>query len=214
MKRRDFIKNTTTAVTLPVLLNGLKLAAFAKPLLFNTVNNASDRVLVLIQLNGGNDGLNMVIPLDQYSHLFSARAEIMIPENKVIPLTEALGLNPAMTGVKALFDEATWASCKVWATPTKTARIFVPWKSGARPRRQTSFGIPAGWDVFWMKNFRDFPTTIRTHKTPILSPSPWAFRCRLPARALRPISVSPSIIPSLSGTWKVAAFWKKWKPAS
>lgn len=150
MKRRDFIKNTSTAVTLPVILNGLKLSAFAKPLLFNTVNNASDRVLVLIQLNGGNDGLNAVIPLDQYSHLFSARAEIIIPEDKVIPLTETLGLHPTMTGVKALYDDGNLGLVQSVGYPNQNRSHF-------RSMEIWSTASPANqfWNTGWMGRFLD-----------------------------------------------------------
>jgi uncharacterized protein (DUF1501 family) len=67
----------------------------------------TDHVLVLIQLNGGNDGLNTVIPLDQYSNLSAARSNILIPDTQVLPLSgiTGTGLHPAMTGMKQLFDD-------------------------------------------------------------------------------------------------------------
>src|SRR5690606_27957596 len=61
--------------------------------------------LVLIQLNGGNDGLNMVIPLDQYSGLTSVRGNLVLPESSVLALTDLTGLHPKMTGLKTLFEE-------------------------------------------------------------------------------------------------------------
>ena len=69
------------------------------------MDDRSDRVLVLVQLKGGNDGLNMVVPLDQYAALSNARSNILIPENKVLPLNEATGLHPAMSGLRNLFQE-------------------------------------------------------------------------------------------------------------
>lgn len=50
----------------------------------------TDRVLELVQLNGGNDGLNMVIPIDQYSALANARNNILIPQASVLKLTDAI----------------------------------------------------------------------------------------------------------------------------
>jgi len=63
--------------------------------------------LVIIQLSGGNDGLNMVIPIDQYSGLSYMRSNIMIPENLVLPLTDTkvTGLHPAMKGLQTTFGE-------------------------------------------------------------------------------------------------------------
>jgi uncharacterized protein (DUF1501 family) len=68
MKRRDFFRQTLpAAVTLPALINGFNVKAYtgSSPLVRALMGTATDtdKVLVLIQLNGGNDGLNMVIPI-------------------------------------------------------------------------------------------------------------------------------------------------------
>ena len=72
--------------------------------LFNFINMDSDKVLVLIELKGGNDGLNTFIPLDQYGNLFNARQNIIIPENQIIPIEDKNGFHPVMTGMKTLYD--------------------------------------------------------------------------------------------------------------
>lgn len=66
------------------------------------------RILVLVQMAGGNDGLNTVVPhgRDEY---YKARPGIAIGKNAVLKLNEELGLHPAMTGFKELFDEG-WLS--------------------------------------------------------------------------------------------------------
>lgn len=105
LSRRQFLTRTTGAVTLPILLNGIPLKAFDGPVLgelFNTQSEA-DRVLVLVQLSGGNDGLNTVIPLDQYSTYNSLRSNIAIPENQVLSLSSGAGLHPSMGGLKELY---------------------------------------------------------------------------------------------------------------
>ncbi len=105
MKRRQFLKTATTTLGLPLALNGLGLSAMAKPFLFNAINDENDRVLILIQLSGGNDGLNTIIPLDQYDNLFRARENVIIPENQILPGTDTIGFHPSMTGMKQLFDD-------------------------------------------------------------------------------------------------------------
>ena len=61
MKRRDFLKNASLAsLSLPFVSNGFSMQAISKDL-FDYSKNAEDRVLVLIRMNGGNDGLNMVL---------------------------------------------------------------------------------------------------------------------------------------------------------
>ncbi|MCB9309428.1 MAG: DUF1501 domain-containing protein [Lewinellaceae bacterium] len=104
MKRRQFIQSGSL-MTLPIFLGGLEVNAIAKSSLFNLVNNTDDRILVIIQLNGGNDGLNMVIPMDQYQGLTSVRPDLLIPETKVLKLTDLTGVNPNMTGIQRLYNE-------------------------------------------------------------------------------------------------------------
>src|ERR1051326_5403259 len=108
MKRRDFIKRTVPVSILPLFMGGFTFRAYGRsPHLESLLATAteSDRVIVFIQLNGGNDGLNTVIPLDQYSALTAARGNIAIDETKVLRLTDATGLHPAMTGLQSLFHD-------------------------------------------------------------------------------------------------------------
>ncbi len=104
MKRREFIRRAVTATALPLCVDGFGLSIFGNSPLLAAATGALDRVLVLVQLQGGNDGLNTVIPLDQYSVYESSRKNIAIPESRVLRLTDATGLHPAMTSMKALYD--------------------------------------------------------------------------------------------------------------
>jgi uncharacterized protein (DUF1501 family) len=110
MKRRDFLAAASASV-LPVMLNGFGLKAMSRQSalvqsLLGTTALASDRTLVIIYLNGGNDGLNTVIPRDQYSLYSGLRGNIAIPENSVLALNgnAATGLHPAMTGLRDLYN--------------------------------------------------------------------------------------------------------------
>lgn len=105
MKRRHFIRAAGAAASIPLFFQGTKLNASAKPLLFNQLEDENDRVLVLIQLNGGNDGLNTLIPLDQYDNLFRAREAIIVPESSTLNISDTLGFHPVMTGVQEMFQE-------------------------------------------------------------------------------------------------------------
>ncbi len=108
MKRRSFLKNTATATSLPILLGGFNVTAFGRESMFARMLKAAqenDRVLVLIQLNGGNDGLATVLPLDQYERLTAVRSNIIIPENKVLKLTDETGLHPSMPHLLKMYKE-------------------------------------------------------------------------------------------------------------
>jgi uncharacterized protein (DUF1501 family) len=108
MKRRDFLGKSITGGLIPLVLNGLPVRAIADNPLIKFLSKAGneDRILVMIQLNGGNDGLNTVIPLDQYSNMSAVRSNILIPENKVLALTgtQATGLHPAMAELRGMYD--------------------------------------------------------------------------------------------------------------
>ena len=112
MRRRDFLKKTVPAATLlPALVDGYSVKAFtANSTLMQALLNPqidTDHVLVIVQLNGGNDGLNMVIPVANYSAYYNARTNIAIPQNRILSLSghAETGLHPAMTGMQALFNE-------------------------------------------------------------------------------------------------------------
>lgn len=112
MKRRDFIGKATSAMVLPLMLDGFGVKAFGKDSalvqsLLQTNATHQDRVLVMVYLNGGNDGLNTVIPRDQYAAYMGLRSNIAIPENQVLALAgnDATGLHPAMDGMRNLYNE-------------------------------------------------------------------------------------------------------------
>lgn len=109
MKRRMFFKSAAAVSMLPVSLNGMSLRTYGKESLFGVLGKrgiSNDKVLVIIQLNGGNDGLNMLVPLDQYANLSKARTNILLDEKKVLSLngTTKTGLHPKMTGLQSMFN--------------------------------------------------------------------------------------------------------------
>jgi uncharacterized protein (DUF1501 family) len=61
-------------------------------------------VLVVLQLSGGNDALNTVIPYSDPLY-FDNRPNVRIPEDQVLPLNDQIGLHPTMGPLKALYDE-------------------------------------------------------------------------------------------------------------
>lgn len=109
MKREEFLKIGGGA-TLATMLGGWPVSAYAaNPLLDIIARSAQStgRVLVLIQLNGGNDGLNTIIPLDQYAVLSAKRSNILVPQKDVLPLGNTgtvTGLHPAMSKIRSMYD--------------------------------------------------------------------------------------------------------------
>jgi uncharacterized protein (DUF1501 family) len=100
MKRRDFIKSSafvSASMMMPAFLRanlGLQQAA-----------SRSGKILVVIQLSGGNDGLNTIIPY-QNDIYYRERPTLAIPKKEVLKLNSELGLHPAMTSLRQLYDNA------------------------------------------------------------------------------------------------------------
>lgn len=114
MKRRNFIKKLTLGAAAPVILNGIPVNMMANSLTRLLKNSKNDRVLVVVQLAGGNDGLNSLIPIDQYGKYIEYRANIAIPDagnRKFINLDtslsppEQIGLHPDLLTSKEMYDE-------------------------------------------------------------------------------------------------------------
>src|SRR5688572_1342854 len=109
--RRQFLHTGLTlasaAATIPWFLNASALGMpHAAPGLSSIPGVPEDHILVVIQLSGGNDGLNMVVPHGMPEY-YKARPGIGIPANNVLKLGESsgIGLHPQMSAIKELFDD-------------------------------------------------------------------------------------------------------------
>lgn len=132
MKRRDFIK-TGSLLTIPVFINGFGLKLFAGQPVPNP-EEYNDNILILIQLDGGNDTLNTVIPIDQYTNLSKVRSNILIPENKVLKLNDVTGIHPAMSEIRSIFDEGNLNVIRATGYPNPNRSHFRStdiWMSGS-----------------------------------------------------------------------------------
>lgn len=106
MKRRQFIKKT--ALSVPLTLGGMNLVAGSSEWNWlNTVSDTNENVLVLIQLNGGNDGLNTFLPIDQYANLYKVRENVIIPEKELLNIERVYDLkfHPRLNEVQKLWNE-------------------------------------------------------------------------------------------------------------
>ena len=103
--RRDFLSTLGRTAGSAVVLGSTAVHALAHSSILNTLSqNDSERILVLLQLNGGNDGLNTIIPVED-DRYFRARPTLAIPKRVALPLTSELGFHPAMAALRRLYDE-------------------------------------------------------------------------------------------------------------
>ena len=108
--RRQFLRTSMLGAaatwTLPVFLEKtfFALDAMAADALTQKVTGKEGTILVVLQMAGGNDGLNMVVPYadDAYHR---ARPRLAVPADQILRIDNYVGLNPKLTGLKALFDE-------------------------------------------------------------------------------------------------------------
>jgi len=110
MKRRNFIKTVAPLGMTPFLVNGLPVRALATSLLSAqfSCEEIADRALVIIQMEGGNDGINMSIPVEQHGTYMNLRPNIGISNitslDETIPVADQLALHPEMGPIKDLYD--------------------------------------------------------------------------------------------------------------
>lgn len=162
MKRRDFFKYTLPAVALPAFLDGFSLNAWGNSPLLEAISaaNDTDRVLVLVQLNGGNDGLNTVIPIDLYDAYRAARTNIAIPQDKILTLEgfDKTGLNPAMMPIQRLFNDGKITIVQAVSYPNPNFSHFRAtdiWLSGSDSDKM----LETGWTGRYLEQeFPGFPT--------------------------------------------------------
>ncbi len=99
-KRKEFLQ-----------LGSLATASFMVPKFLKSFERidmvpSGNKVMVIIQLSGGNDGLNTVIPIRNDIY-YRERPELSIEKTKALSLTDEVGLHPALVGLKELHDDGS-----------------------------------------------------------------------------------------------------------
>jgi uncharacterized protein (DUF1501 family) len=142
LNRRDFLRN---GLVFGVGANALSAGYAAVPDVFARAVFAqkqaglqNDRVLVMIQLGGGNDGLQTVIPLAS-SRLRDLRPTLGVVADKALPITKDLGLHQGLAGLKKLYDQGKVAIVQGVGYPSPSFSHFDSirvWETGDPTRRQ------------------------------------------------------------------------------
>ena len=160
MERRNFIKLTATASAIGLL--PFELKAMLSNLSINECDFAN-RKLILVNLSGGNDGLNTIIPINQYDLYSNLRPNIKVPDtglSSYIPLDSTLaddqqiGLNPGMTGFKSLYDQGWLRVIQSVGYPTQNRSHFASKDIYATGNDGNSWlnGSDSGWIGRYMES--------------------------------------------------------------
>jgi len=159
MDRRKFIHDLSHAAALPSLFSSFSLDNFifgSSSSISNTISKGN--ILIIINMNGGNDGLNTVIPLNQYSELNKVRPHVIMPESKLVQLgSNDLALHPALNDLKYLYDEERFKIIQNVGYPNSNFSHFRSmdiWLSGSGNEKF----LYSGWLArFLEKNHKTFP---------------------------------------------------------
>lgn len=124
--RREFLKTGVTLIGTAALMP----AVFQRSLVFlgeQPVRGGpveDNRVLVVVKMAGGNDGLNTVIPVSD-GRYYDARTGISIPQSQALPLDSVTGLHPSMARMKELWDAGVLAIVEGVGYPSPNFSHFV-----------------------------------------------------------------------------------------
>lgn len=161
MNRKAFIRNSAIIASMYPLLNAMQACHVKK-------KGSSKKVLVLIQLLGGNDGLHTLIPLSNYRRLTEVRPNIYLPENKILPLrgTSDTGLHPALAGIKDMYDNglAGFIQGVGYEKPNFSHfRSSDIWLTGSEPSKV----LYTGWMARYLETkFKNYPDGFPSHQQP------------------------------------------------
>ena len=110
--RRDFLVRGMSGIGvgagLPLLLSRTSAALTAQALQGTSIETHPNRILVVIELSGGNDGLNTVVPFSDPAY-YKARPKLGIAEREVIKVADGFGFHPSMVGFERLYKDGRLA---------------------------------------------------------------------------------------------------------
>lgn len=161
MKRRDFLKLSATTSAMGLL--PLELRAMLKSVNINSCD-VSNRKLVLINLAGGNDGLNTTIPINDYDTYANLRPSIKISDSgsnsyltldNTLPDGQLIGLHPALTGFKSLYDKGWMRVLQSVGYPAQNKSHFASTDiySTGNDGNSWSNGNESGWIGRFMETY-------------------------------------------------------------
>lgn len=159
MKRRNFLKITAPAAAAPFVLGNMSLSALANTdLSLDPCDLATDRAIVIIKLGGGTDGINLVVPIEQYDTYATLRPTIKHTLNEVITLDSTLdandqvGLHPGMQKFKDLYDNGKFHIVQGVSYPHANRSHFRSSKvMNAGLQGNSSLANPIGWASRYLK---------------------------------------------------------------
>jgi uncharacterized protein (DUF1501 family) len=150
VKRNAFLLGAVSGLAVVGHADGF----FARALAQAPLGGGDDRVLVIVNFQGGNDGLNTVVPFGMPSY-YTYRPSLAVPQNDVLRINDTVGLNPQLKAFKDMYDKGQVAivqgvgypkpdfshfrSTEIWQTAAPDAYVSTGWLG----RYLDGAGLPA-----------------------------------------------------------------------
>ena len=110
--RRDFLVKGLYGIGisagLPAILNRTSAALAAQALEGTSMEKHPERILVVVELSGGNDGLNTVVPFGDDTY-YRVRPNLGVPAREVIKIADGFGFHPSLVGFERLYKDGLMA---------------------------------------------------------------------------------------------------------
>jgi len=137
LNRRDFIKKSALVTA----------GAFMVPRFLQALNRIDgpgkgQKTLVVIQLGGGNDGLNTIVPFGDDAY-YQARPRLAVPQKEVLRLNDLQGLHPALAPLRPLYDAGQFTILNAVGYPQPNRSHFRSmdiWQSASASQEYLSTG--------------------------------------------------------------------------
>ncbi|HUR11969.1 MAG TPA: hypothetical protein VM012_11395, partial [Flavitalea sp.] len=137
IKRRQFLQTgslATASMMMPGFLKALERKEAVPP---------GNKVLVILQLSGGNDGLNTIIPVSNDIY-FKSRPRLAISKQDSLRITDDVALHPSLTAFRELYDDGSLAILNSVGYPNPDRSHFRSmdiWQSAS----ETTEYLHTGW---------------------------------------------------------------------
>jgi uncharacterized protein (DUF1501 family) len=138
VKRNAFLLGAASGLALVGYGDGL----FQRALAQTATAAGDDRVLVVVNFQGGNDGLNTLVPFASAPY-YTYRPTLAVPQGDVLRIDGAVGLNPALAKLKAMYDKGRvgivqgvgypnpdyshFRSTEIWETAAPESYVSTGW---------------------------------------------------------------------------------------
>jgi uncharacterized protein (DUF1501 family) len=138
LKRNAFLLGAASGLAVVGHADGF----FSRALAQAPLGGGDDRVLVVVNFQGGNDGLNTVVPFGMPAY-YKYRPSLAVAQNEVLRINDTIGLNPQLKAFKDMYDKGQVAivqgvgypkpdfshfrSTEIWQTAAPDAYVSTGW---------------------------------------------------------------------------------------